>query len=559
VTRSTAEASASVGPEAATDAVSEAVASTRDSIVVALWTAVSRATGLIRVAVIAAVLGPTFLGNTYQFTNSVPNLVYYGLLGGALVSSLLVPALVRNIAGGRPDEVAATARGLFGCALSAAAVAVPILIVGVPLVLRSTNGATSDVAHAQIRAATWLVVMLAPQIVCYAVIACSVAVMNAHRRFAIASAAPTIENAGSLIVLGLVWAVYGTGHEVTDVPSGEIVLLGLGTTAAVVAHAAVQWYGARRSGVALVPRRGWRDPAVRVIAVRSGFAVGQAGLWAIQLIVAIALANRLAGGVVAVLIATNFFFLPVALAATPIALSALPRLAAHHAAGREHDFADAALRALTLVVFIAAPAAAGYLVLAPRLAEVVTFGSSSTVGARELVTVALAALAVGVIGTSVFTVATYISYARDDARTPLSAMLVQTVVAITVMAFSVTVHGSRSLLFVTGGLAIGGLIGAAVLVHRLRLPQNCRARLLKSATRTGACVAVMTPCVWLCSHLLGNELPGRGGQFAALGVAVAVGVGVYGLAQRAAHSPELALVTASVGGRRRAPHRAARS
>ena len=74
-----------------------AVSAARDSMTVAAWTIISRVTGVIRFAVIAAVLGPTFFGNTYQFTNSLPNLLYYGLLAGSLFSSLLVPALVRHI------------------------------------------------------------------------------------------------------------------------------------------------------------------------------------------------------------------------------------------------------------------------------------------------------------------------------------------------------------------------------------------------------------------------------------------------------------------------------
>ena len=35
-------------------------------------------------------LGPTFFGNTYQFMNSLPNLVYYGFLAGSLFPSLLM-------------------------------------------------------------------------------------------------------------------------------------------------------------------------------------------------------------------------------------------------------------------------------------------------------------------------------------------------------------------------------------------------------------------------------------------------------------------------------------
>src|SRR5882757_4930482 len=68
-----------------------------DSVTVAAWTLVSRVTGVVKIAAIGAVLGPTFFGNAYQFTNSVPNLIYYGFLAGSLFSSLLVPALVHHI------------------------------------------------------------------------------------------------------------------------------------------------------------------------------------------------------------------------------------------------------------------------------------------------------------------------------------------------------------------------------------------------------------------------------------------------------------------------------
>src|SRR5256712_11688796 len=73
------------------------VAAARDSTTVAAWTIVSRVTGLVKFAVIGAVLGPTFFGNTYQFTNSLPNLLYYGLLAGSPFSPLLVPPLGRDI------------------------------------------------------------------------------------------------------------------------------------------------------------------------------------------------------------------------------------------------------------------------------------------------------------------------------------------------------------------------------------------------------------------------------------------------------------------------------
>ena len=73
------------------------VSATGNSITVAAWTIVSRITGLLRFAVIGAVLGRRSSGTPSGFHNSLPNLVFYGFLAGSLSSSLLVPALVSHI------------------------------------------------------------------------------------------------------------------------------------------------------------------------------------------------------------------------------------------------------------------------------------------------------------------------------------------------------------------------------------------------------------------------------------------------------------------------------
>ena len=56
-------------------------------------TAVSRALGLVRVLVVSAVLGISFLGNAFQQANSVSNVLFELLAAGAL-SAVLVPTFV---------------------------------------------------------------------------------------------------------------------------------------------------------------------------------------------------------------------------------------------------------------------------------------------------------------------------------------------------------------------------------------------------------------------------------------------------------------------------------
>src|ERR1700733_12617490 len=216
-----------------------------DSMSVAIWTIVSRFTGVLRGVVVAAVLGATYFANTYQFTNSLPNLIFYGLLAGALFSSILVPALVPHLDSGDTQAAARTAGGLLGVAMLGTLILVPVAALGTPFLLRlGSIGAVNPVAaQNQERIGGVLILLLLPQIALYAVVGTATAVMNAHRRFALASAAPALENLGTIVVLGVVAVLYSQAATSPHVPTSLLLLLGLGTTGAVLLHASVQWWG----------------------------------------------------------------------------------------------------------------------------------------------------------------------------------------------------------------------------------------------------------------------------------------------------------------------------
>src|ERR1700729_1787408 len=205
-----------------------------DSMSVAIWTVISRVTGVLRGITIAAVLGATYFANTYQFTNSLPNLIFYGLLAGSLFSSLLVPALVKHIDSGDKHAAERVAGGLMGVALLATLVVLPAAALLTPLLRKlGPCGSASAAAHGQAAAAPILVLLLLPQVPLYAFIGKSSAVMNAHRRFALAAAAPALENLGTMVVLGVVWLKYAQAAQQDSTPLSLLILLGAGTTAAV--------------------------------------------------------------------------------------------------------------------------------------------------------------------------------------------------------------------------------------------------------------------------------------------------------------------------------------
>src|SRR5580704_1160645 len=203
-----------------------------DSLSVAIWTMISRFTGVLRGVTIAAVLGVTYFANTYQFTNSLPNLIFYGLLAGALFSSILVPALVPHLDSGDTQAAARTAGGLLGVAMLGTLILVPVAALGTPFLLRlGSIGAVNPVAaQNQERIGGVLILLLLPQIALYAVVGTATAVMNAHRRFALASAAPALENLGTIAVLGVAAVLYSRAVREYQIPSSLVLLLGAGTT-----------------------------------------------------------------------------------------------------------------------------------------------------------------------------------------------------------------------------------------------------------------------------------------------------------------------------------------
>jgi putative peptidoglycan lipid II flippase len=536
--------------QSAATAAEQSAAAAGDSITVAAWTIVSRVTGVAKFACIGAVLGPTFFGNTYQFTNSLPNLVYYGFLAGSLFSSLLVPALVRHIDAGDHAASRRVAGGFLGMTLVALVVIAPVAILLGPLVLRfAAVGGAPAVAAAQEQTGRLLIIMFVPQIFCYGLVGTATAVMNSRQRFALAAGAPAVENLGTIAVLMLTAVIYGTGTALTDVPPGELLLLGLGSTAAVAVHAALQWWGARRAGVPLAPRPGWRDPEVRVIVRRALPSLAQAGLLALQVLTLLVVANRLPGGVVAFQIALNFYYLAIALGAAPVALSLLPRLARMHLAGDVVAFRDTLVRGLALGFFITIPAAVGYLVLAVPLARAVSFGRMDGAAGTTMVAVSLAALSVAVVGQTAFLIATYASYARKDTRSPLISMLLQAAVCLGLVSTALVVHGWAVLVVL--GLALSVAVTAAachLMVHVWRgLSQGGSQRLAPSLGKFVVGAVLMAGPAWLTATAIGHWLGPPLGARVGIAAAAAVGILIFLVVQAAWRAPELGWLAGGLG------------
>jgi putative peptidoglycan lipid II flippase len=485
----------------------------------AAWTLVSRVTGFVRVAGVAAVLGPTYLGNTFQAANLLPNLAFY-LFTGALVTALVVPPMARAFADPDADPerlgrsiCTAVVAVLTGVALLLAALA--------PLLARLLSAAVDDpeIASAQHRAGALLLITLAPQVPLYGLGAVAGAVQIAKGRFALPHGAPALENIGILITLGIWLARFGPGGDVRTVSAAQLVLLGLGTTASVALHAVAQWIGARRAGITLFPTRVDRhDPEIAALGGRAKASVGIAAAQAGRELALLVVAGARAGAVVAFQVAYAFYNLVIAVGARTVAAAALPKLS-EEATGERYR------RALGLALAVALPAAVAFLVVGDDLARAAAYGEMSRPGGAALIAAALAGLAVGVAADSALTVSTATAYAADRTSSVLKATLVRAGVTAAGAVAVLVIEPAPTAAFVAAlGLAVsaGDLAGGAGL--HLDLARRVRGgSLTRRLTISSLAAIVMAAPAWLAASGLSNSSSAGAGRALPAAAAALVG------------------------------------
>lgn len=512
-----------------------------DSVAVAGWTMVSRITGFGRFVAIAAVLGPTFFGNLFEATNLLPNLAFE-LLTGPLIAAMLVPALVRRLDANKHDALEKLAGGFLGVIVVVFTIAVVVVIAAGPLVLGLLTILVPDAAiRSDQLAIGWpLLAMLMPQAILYAIAATGVAVQNAHHKFRLAAAAPAIENVGIMVVMAVSAAIYGFGVEVNEVGSGQLLLLGLGTTAAVGLHAALQWMGAKRVGVRLVPRAGWRNPDVRRMLKLAVPSTGYAGLNAARMIGLLVVAGMIPGGVIAFQLGRYFFNLPVAIAARPVITAQLPRISRAYADKDDERFLTTYRSGINLILFVAVPASLLLLALAAPMARAASYGEMASGLGVALAAVAIGTLAPGIVGESLFLAATSACYSRDDARTPLHATVWRVVLTFAGMAVAVLVGE---------GIAVLAILGLSVAASDLITGFGLHEALLRGIRthgeprRSGSAmvnlgIATLSVGAGAAFAALSRTI-GIPGRFAEAALGTVVVVLVYIALQRWRHSPEL--------------------
>lgn len=498
-------------------------------------TAVSRLTGFVRVLVVTAVLGTTFLGNTYQSANTVPNLLFELMAAGAL-QAVLVPVLVEVLdRDGRAsaERVAGAVLGTITPLLAGAAV---LAMAASPIVMRALTAGVDDltVRSAEQRLGVVFLLFFLPQVVCYGLGLVATGVLHAEQRFTVPAAAPIANN---LVVIGaylvFAWLRCGDGPwpDVPLTPLQVLVLAG-GTTLGVVVFTVLPAVAAHRSGFHLRPRWGWRDPAVRGMARTGAWAAVAVALTQALLVVVLVLANAAPGGVVAYQFAFTFFLLPFALFAVPVATALYPSLARAAHQGAAAEYGAALGRGLRVTLLLVVPGAAALAALAWPLVRLTAYGEAAR-GDLTSLAHALAAFALGLPGYAAVLLFTRASYAQGDARLPalVSAGILAAGAAAMVVLAAAWPLDERAAALATGyavAYTLGGVV-LGVLVRRRAGEPFGVSRAVAGILAAGVAAGVVMVGI---GGLVG--ISGRLGALVTLVVAGLAGLGGYAVVLRLA-------------------------
>lgn len=432
----------------------------------AAGTVLSRATGLVRTAALAAALGVTSLADAYNIANTVPTILLVLVTGGTL-SAVLVPLLVEQ---DDLDERRRRAESLGALVLAVTAGAMLLAVLTSPLLARLfASGMGGEPERDQfVRTTTLLLVLFAPQTVAYGVSVHAVAVLNAAGRLALGSFASVATNV--VTIAGI--AVYVLLRDDGDTGgTGALVGLGVATTAGVAAMAAIQVWGARRvlPGLRVMPRLRRDETTGRVLRL---------GRWTLLYVVAnqvglavvLTVAAGTPGGASAYQWAFAIMQLPYAIIAVSVLSAVYPQVS--RAAGSDPDrYASLVSGGLRLLLLLLLPAAVLLGVLAGPLTQLLLgYGAVNASGVR-LITVAVTVFGLALLPFTGFQLLTRACFARGDTRAPALVNVAVNVVNVAgalLASMAAGASAQRSLTVLVGGYAMSYVTGCVLLAAHLR-------------------------------------------------------------------------------------------
>jgi murein biosynthesis integral membrane protein MurJ len=381
----------------------------------AIGTLVSRGTGFLRTLVLVYAVGTSFLGNAYNNANTLPNTVYYLMLGG-IFTSVVVPLLVRS-ARRDPDRGEAYAQRLF--TLGALALLV-VTVLGTALAGPLVTLYAPNIGGSEHNLMVLWAYIFIPQIFFYGMSSLIGAILNTRGRFAAPMWAPVVNNLVVIVIGGLYVVMVGTDKTPSNISAFGIQLLGIGTTLGVVAQTVALFPSLRAAGFRWRPTLGFRRDEVSEMGRMAGWmSVYVVTQWAGNLVVQILANNASAGanGYSAYSIAWQLFQLPYAIVGISVITALLPRMSEHASARRYSLVRDDFSIGVRLASVIVVPTSIYLAVLGGPMAEVLFGYGSSTPPEARYIGVVFGLFSLGLVPYMLTQLQLRVFYSFQDSRT----------------------------------------------------------------------------------------------------------------------------------------------
>ncbi len=474
------------------------------SAVMAAGTVVSRMSGFVRNALLAAALGTQLHADVFTIANTVPNMLYI-LLAGGVFNAVLVPQLVRAMKNDPDQGEGYTNRIITLAALFLAGVTA-VLVIAAPALMRLFLDGSffSPELAVQRESVIDFARFCLPQVFFYGMYVLVGQVLNARGSFGPMMWAPIANNVISVSVLAVyLWsfgpvrdlcgagptdpaAISGPGSTVGGYTTSQELLLGLGSTAGIAIQLLVLVPFLRRAGFTFRPRFDFRGTGL-------GHTL-RLGVWTVAFVIVNQIAytvvvriassgtagavTQACGGAAAdngtgYTIYSNAFLLtmvPHSIATVSLATAMLPRLSAFAADADLRGVARSVASTLRTAYCLIIPFALLLPVIAVDLSNVMIGYGAARSSIRDFA-MALALFAPGLVFFTTHYLMLRGFYALERTRT---VFWVQCVIAATNIALAVLLTRSVSpsgtapgLVLAYAGAYLVGAIGSYSLLRRI--------------------------------------------------------------------------------------------
>jgi putative peptidoglycan lipid II flippase len=406
----------------------------RASSVMAIGTIISRITGFIGGVIMIATLGTALLADAFNVANTMPNILYNLLVGGAL-TAIFVPQLVRafdDADGGHlfASRLVTTISGILLVLVIIGVIFAPQLVyIYAPSFSTPGFETEREIAIAFTR-------YCLPQIFFLGLFTMLGQVANARGSFAPLMWAPIANNLVVIVVFSA-FLIKWPSVNVDSITSTQIQILGWGTTAGIIVQALILIPVVKRSGIKIRPK--WGVAGLGKSFSLAGWTLVYVLISQIGYLITVNVATTAAVDSAKAGITTGVGFtpfknaylimlLPYSIVTISIVTALLPHMSKLAINKKVEDVKEQLLRAIKTVAVLTIPSSVAFLLFGPLITEVLFFGIDNNDGIY--IGYVLSALSLGLVAFSINLVLIRGFNAFEDTRTQVWSILIINIISV---------------------------------------------------------------------------------------------------------------------------------